>query len=78
MTDIVEKFTLTVTLNHEQVKSAVYHPGGVSLRDKLRELWPRLVALIDIRDRRGRLQIDGVLVEWASLGIEEEAGAGDN
>ena len=77
MTNLVERVTLTVTLHHDQVDSAVYG-GGLDLKQVVRRIWPHICPWASVTD--GRLHMRGVEIEWKSTGLEEvpEIGGGDN
>jgi hypothetical protein len=77
MTELVEKFSVTVTLNHDQVDVSKVYLGDVDLKKELIDLWPTLIGLLAVRGQ-WRITGKGLTIEVTNLGLEEEAGAGDN
>lgn len=80
MTELIERYKIDITLNHDQVDSAVYS-GGIDLKQCLHDIWPDLARLITAMPC-GRMQFvnGGIEVRFERSGLEEapELGGGDN
>jgi hypothetical protein len=85
MSKLIEKCTITVTLDHDHpsVTSAVY-AGPHDLEDWVKQAWSSLYPWFTSRRgvRKGRIELmDGAVeVRWEYTGIEEvpELASGDN
>jgi hypothetical protein len=77
VTELVEKFTITATMHHDRVDTSQVYLGHVNLKHRLQQLWPVLIHLLDAKGKH-TLHSMGLTVEVTNLGLEEEAGEGDN
>ena len=75
MTNLIERITVTVTLNHDQVDSAIYH-GGTDIKDIVKRIWPHICPWASVSD--GKLTMAGIEIEWRSSGLMEEVEYNDN
>ena len=77
MTNLIERVTVTVTLNHDKINSAVYS-GDVDLWEDLEKLWPIVPSAIWFRDGNVTVRDGALKIEWKSSGLYEEVESGDN
>lgn len=75
MTNLTERVTVTITLNHDEVSSAVYH-GNTDLKEIVKRIWPHICPWASVSD--GTLKMTGIEIAWKSTGLQEEVEAGDN
>lgn len=77
VSNLIERVTVTVTLNHDEVDSAVYH-GATDLKEIVKRIWPHICPWVSVSD--GSLKMAGIEIQWRSTGLEEvpEIGNGDN
>jgi hypothetical protein len=79
MTQLIEQYKITVTLNHDAVDSVVYS-GATDLSAQLEKFWPCLLPAMQFRDGRMQALNGAIDVRWEYTGKEEapEVGGGDN
>jgi isopentenyldiphosphate isomerase len=81
MTQLAEKFQVTVTLNHDEVNSSVYM-GETNLHQRVREVWETIPPwfTIDVRAFPVTFHWPGIEIVLSRTGLEEipETGGGDN
>jgi hypothetical protein len=75
LTKLVEHIKVQITLNHDEVNSAVYY-GNLDLWAVLERIWPKVCPTKALLD--GHIRVPGVSIEWKLSGLEEEHEAGDN
>jgi hypothetical protein len=78
MTDLVEKINIRITKNHEKAKHSIYHyDKDVINWDELEDIWEALFVVVTSRGQ-GSLNKGALEIHWTNLGLEEDAGEGDN
>lgn len=80
MTNLIERYRIDVTLNHDAVDSAVYSVA-LDLKKCLRDIWPDIARLVTAMPSGTMRFVDGgIELHWEQYELEEapEIGGGDN
>jgi hypothetical protein len=84
MTEIVEKVTITMTMNHDMVKTSMLYGGDVNLEDWICQAWDACLPWFRSRRPLNNIQIiiagGAVKVDMRYGGLDEvpESTGGDN